>query len=308
MNYPDKQQGVALVLVLWVIVLLTVIAGSMAMTQRTSASMVSNVKSERIGRALIEAGINFMAVKLSDVNLPADDNEWPVDGRLHTWEFAGHTIWIGAMPESARINLNKAEGALLLGMLQSIDLDEYQATAIRDAILDWRDRDSDHQLEGAEDDAYRQAGRPVGARDEQFQSVGELQQVLGVTQDLYKKLAPLLTVYSGQRTVNPLYASGGVLSSVPGVTREDVVNYQQLRDEALEQGVPVPDFTAGERQYMANSRGSVYRVFAELELVGGSKVQGEVVLDTGQRKNRGYKILARNYNPLSVLERVVSQQ
>ena len=212
------------------------------------------------------------------------------------------------MPDSARINLNKAEGALLLGMLQSMDLEEHQATAIRDAILDWRDGDSDHHLEGAEDDDYRQAGRPVGARDGLFQSVGELQQVFGVTPDLYKKLAPLLTVFSRQRTVNPLYASGGVLLSVPGVTREDVLNYQQVRDEALEQGVPVPDFAAGERKYMANSRGSVYRVFAELELGGGSKVQGEVVLDTGQRNNRGYKILARNYNPLSALERVIGQQ
>jgi len=46
MNMNHRQQGVALVLVLWVVVLLTVIAGAMAVTQRGGVSMGGNTMQE----------------------------------------------------------------------------------------------------------------------------------------------------------------------------------------------------------------------------------------------------------------------
>ena len=44
MSFSYRQRGIALVLVLWVIVLLTVIAGAMAVSQRAGVSMVSNAR------------------------------------------------------------------------------------------------------------------------------------------------------------------------------------------------------------------------------------------------------------------------
>lgn len=299
-----RQNGIALILVLWVLVLLSVIAGSMAMTQRSGVAMVSNIKNERQGRALVAAGINYMALHLKQRGLAAEEKPFPVDGRLHPWQFAGETVWIGASSDSARINLNMADEKLLLSMLMAAGLEEEEAIPIRDAIMDWRDKDDAHRIEGAEDDAYEADGRALGARDGLFLSVEELQQVLGITPELYKRLAPLLTVHSKQRTVDPTAAGDSVLLSVPGMFPADVAQYKEERDQALAQGLPVPMPTVGGTAYFSKGRGTVYRVFAEVDRVDGKKIQGEVVLNSGKKTKKGYMIMEKNYVPLSNLGRV----
>jgi general secretion pathway protein K len=293
-----RQRGVALVLVLWVIVLLTVIAGAMATSQQAGVSMVSNARQERQGRALAAAGIQFMALQLGQPNKPPEEQQYRVDGQLRAWQFAGHTIWIGAMPDTGRVNLNMADEKLLAGMLLAAGLDEEQMEGVRDAILDWRDKDSEHRIAGAEDDAYEADGRPIGARDDVFQSVEELQQVMGVTPSLYKQLATRLTVHSMQRTVNPEFAYVDVLSSIPGITPEEVEAYQAARLQALEQGLPVPVPEGPYGQYFSKAAGPVFRVFAEVDLESGGKVEAEVIMNTQLRTAKGYKILERNYFPL----------
>ena len=83
------------------------------------------------------------------------------------------------------------------------------------AILDWRDPDSLTQAEGgAEDGDYSSAGLPYGAKDAPFETVAEVQLVLGMTPELFEKLAPHLTVYSGQGRPNEQYADAKVLQAM----------------------------------------------------------------------------------------------
>jgi len=303
MNMNHRQQGVALVLVLWVVVLLTVIAGAMAVTQRAGVSMVGNTMQERQGRALAAAGIQYMTLQLGQRGKPVEEQAYPVDGQLHPWQFAGRTIWIGAMSDTGRINLNMADEQLLAGVLLAAGLDQEQAERIRDGILDWRDKDTEHHLAGAEDDAYQSEGRPVGARDDIFQSVEELQQVLGVTPALYKQLAPWLTVHSKQRTVNPAFSSADMLRAIPGIDPADVETYLAIRRQALDQGLSVPMPEGSFAQYLSNSVGPVFRVFAEVDMESGTKVEAEVIIDTSLKTTKGYRILQRNYSPLINLGR-----
>ncbi len=292
-----QQRGIALVLVLWVVVLLGVIAGAMSMAQRSGVVMTGNQKLERQGRALAEAGLRFMMLQLDNRSRPVDQNPWPVDGRLHPWRFEGHTIWIGAMSEAGRIDLNKADDRLLLGMLQSVGLDEIRAKALVDAILDWRDADDGARADGAEDQQYQEAGRPVGARDGSFLTVEELQQVKGVTPELYKKLAPMLTVNAGQRTVNPAFASREVLSAIPDLGGEIIDQYLAERKQALDTGSPVPKPAAGAAFFNA-AMGAVYRIFAEVEMSGNVRVEGEIVINIQNKAAGGYRVLYREWgNP-----------
>jgi len=301
------QRGIALVLVLWVIVLLSIIAGSMSMTQRTGVMMTGNIRQEREARALLNAGLNFMALMLERRNRPVENNPWPVDGRLHPFLFQGRRIWIGAAPEEARIDLNQARDQVLLGLLESIGLAEDQALALRDAILDWRDKDNNRHAEGAEDRDYRSEGRPIGARDSRFLSVEELQQVMGMSAGIYKKLAGALTVDARQRTVNPAFASREVLLAVPGVTPEEVDEYIAQRQQAREQGLPVPMPAFG-GAFFKNSMGTRFRLFAELDLAGGGKAQAEMVVDTRKKTRKGYMVLQKKFGKLSPLGRVALPQ
>ncbi|WP_456373486.1 general secretion pathway protein GspK [Thiolapillus sp.] len=301
------QRGIALVLVLWVIVLLSIIAGAMSMTQRSGVMMTGNIRQERESRALLNAGLNFMSLMLERRSRPVKDNPWPVDGRLHPWNFQGHLLWIGAAPEESRIDLNQARDEVLLGLIKSTGLEEDEALALRDAILDWKDKDNDRHAEGAEDRDYRSDGRPIGARDGRFLSVEELQQIRGMTPELYKKLAGALTVDARQRTVNPAFASRKVLLAVPGATPEQVDEYIQQREQARLQGLPVPAPTFG-GAFFKNSMGTRYRLFAELDLAGGGKAQAEMVVDTRKRTRKGYMLLQKKFGKLDSLARITLAQ
>ncbi len=306
-RHGSEQRGIALVLVLWVIVLLSIIAGAMSMTQRTGVMMTGNIRQEREARALLNAGLNFMALMLERRGRPVEDNPWPVDGRLHPFPFRGRLVWIGAAPEEARIDLNQARDEVLLGLLRSSGVDEEQALALRDAILDWRDRDNNRRAEGAEDRDYHSDGRPIGARDSRFLSVEELQQVRGMTSEIYKKLARALTVDARQRTVNPAFASREVLLAVPGVTPEEVDEYIALRQQAREQGLPVPMPAFG-GAFFKNSMGTRFRLFAELDLAGGGKAQAEMVVDTRKKTRKGYMLLQKKFGKLDSLGRAALPQ
>jgi general secretion pathway protein K len=253
-------------------------------------------------RALVEAGLHFMMLQLDNRNKPVDQNPWPVDGRLHPWRFEGHTLWIGAMPETGRIDLNKADDALLLGMLRVVGLGEEEATAVRDAILDWRDTDDGVRSQGAEDADYLDEGRPVGARDGRFMSVEELQQVKGVSHELYKKLEPMLTVDGGQRTVNPAFASRDVLSAVPDLDPELIDQYLLERKQALETGQPVPRPASGAAFFNA-AAGATYRIFAEVEMSEDMKVQGTFILSILKKKSGGYQVLRQKWGESSAFDR-----
>ncbi|WP_293644441.1 general secretion pathway protein GspK [Thiolapillus sp.] len=300
MMQTRRQQGIALVLVLWVIVLLSVIAGAMSTVQRTGVAMTGNIRQEREGRALVSAGLNFMALMLERRSRPIENNPWPMDGRLHPWNFAGRTIWIGAMPENARIDINRVDDKVLLSLLRSMGLEEEQALAVRDAIVDWRDPDNATHAEGAEDREYRSEGRPIGARDAYFLSIEELQQVLGITADMYKKLAGALTVDARQRTVNPAFASREVLLATPGVTPQEVDQYLADRQQALDQGLPVPQPPFG-GAFLKKGRNTRFRLFAEVDLPGGGKSQGEMVVGMESKTRKGYMLLQKKFGKLPSL-------
>ncbi len=300
-----SQTGVALVLVLWVIVLLTVIAGAMSVTQRNGVYMTSNIRTEREGRALVDAGIHFMMLQIKPGARNKEDNPWPIDGKLRPWQFAGHRIWVGMIPESGRMDLNRVDDRLLLALFKSAGLSEDQATAIRDAIVDWRDKDNTPMPAGAEDDSYKAAGRPVGARDEMFLSVEELQQVLGVTPELYKKVRPALTVDARQRKVNPFYAPPEVLRAIPGMDDGALSEFMAQRRQATRiEDVSMP---VVEGNYFTKAVGIMYRVIAEVDMPDGHKVQASAIINSRRKTPHGYQVLRTDYSDVWHLGRIQAE-
>jgi general secretion pathway protein K len=229
-----SEQGIALVLVLWVIALLTVMALGLTAAQRTESTLTANALDGARFRAAADAGIayailNLLAPQTQDLNAAAaparsvagQPQEWLPDGSPRPWTFAEVPLSIAVSNEASRIDLNHADAKTLTALLMVLDVPENEATALADRILDWRDPDDLVGLNGAEDPDYAAEGLPYGAKDGPFSSVEELRQVLGVTPELYTRLAPELTVDSGVEQVDQQFASAVVLAAVQGVPLED---------------------------------------------------------------------------------------
>jgi general secretion pathway protein K len=232
-----RQRGIALILVMWVAVLLTVVASSFIIERRSETLIIHNSVSMARAEALADAGVYRAVYELYRVNAP---DAWRRDGTPYEWNFDGTPIRVEIRDESAKIDINTAADALLRGLFLSVGLTDDEASHMVDAILDWRDADSLKRPNGAEEPEYRAAGLPYKPANAPFQAIEELQLVLGMRPDIYRRIAPSITVFSRQPGVNAQLASREVLLAIPGLTTEIVDQYIARRDAARAQGQPLP--------------------------------------------------------------------
>jgi general secretion pathway protein K len=246
---PAGNRGIALVLVLWVITLLTVMAMGLTAAQRTESTLTANALDGARFRAAADAGIayavlNLLApppVELDTIQTDAQGRSalWLPDGSPHPWTFAETPLAISVHNEASRVDLNRADAPILTALLMILGVEEDAALALADRILDWRDPDDLTGLNGAEDPDYEAEGLPYGAKDGPFTSIEELRQVLGVSQDLYRRLAPEVTVDAGTAQVDGQFASAPVLAATLGVTMEEAqLAIAERNQPVLPGGVP----------------------------------------------------------------------
>jgi hypothetical protein len=98
--------------------------------------------------------------------------------------------------------------------LETAGLDARSAVALADRIVDWRDQNSLRQLNGAEADDYAAAGYQYGPSNAPFDRIEDVGLVMGMTPELFRALAPFVTVYSHRSSVNPATAPRALLAAV----------------------------------------------------------------------------------------------
>ncbi len=223
-----KQSGLAMVIVLWVISLLTIMAGSFALTMRRETTVISAVKDNAVLSALAETGLT-LAQQMLYINDP--DKRWVADGRIYQLNYQDADIRVRLFSESGKININKADEVLLTKMMASMELEMDQQQAVVSAILDWRDEDDLVRLNGAEKDQYEQAGLAYQPSNNEFQRVDELRMVLGISNDIYQQIQPLLTVYSNQAEVDLDVASKEVMQAIGNIESGMLDDFIQQRTD-----------------------------------------------------------------------------
>lgn len=271
------ERGIALVVVLWTIVLLTVMAASFAYTIRIESTLTANVVGRAKARALAEAGIAYVAF---DLLHPPQLRRFMPDGATYPWRFGAGTVMISVRDISGFIDLNTANRDLLKGLLAFAGVPGERLDPLLDAIEDWRDTDNLPRLHGAEDKAYQAAGLPYGPKNGPFEDIAELQQVLGMSSALYQRIEKSLTVFSQQSGINPAAAPKEVLLSIPGVNPDVIMNYLAERKARQVAGETPPLPPIG-GPYLAPAGGQAYRVRAKAKLEGGESVIIEAVISPG---------------------------
>ena len=283
----SDQRGIALILVLWLTILLTVIGGSFAYGMRNEALAARNTLSLAQARALADGAIFRTIFELMRPRTMTD--VWSADGIVHEWDENGSRVAVNALDESGKIDLNTAPDALLKGLLQTAgEQDAETAAKWVDVIGDWKDADDLRRPNGAEAPEYQSAGLSYKPANAPFEAVAELQRVLGMTPALYGRIADSLTVYSRMTGINPAFASRTVLLAVPGATPEIVDTYIVQRRDALAAKQPPPAFPiAG----IVASTLNLWRIRAEVTTADGVTFAREAVIRPGLERRRLLSIL-----------------
>lgn len=262
-----SERGVALVLVLWTLTLLTVIASSFAFVSRTETLLARNQVAAVQARVLADAGIERA---LYEMYKPMTNAErWKLDGRVYVWNFEGVPVHVFVRDESAKIDINTALDPLLKGLLKNAGLKDEQVERLFDAIADWRDPDDYTRANGAEAREYEAAGRKYKPANAPFETLEELRLVLGITPELFERLRPSVTVYSSQTGLNSVSASPDVIRAIPGVEAKAVDEYLAQRAKAWAENQVVAPFV-GALPYQPERLFPRYEIFAQARLADGT--------------------------------------
>ncbi len=243
-----RQQGIALVIVLWVIALLTVIALSLTASQRTEQALTLNQLDQARFRALADGAIGLAALHLiAPQDIGMAEELWLPDGQPHRLTIDDTELEVRCYNEASRLDLNNITQDQLLRLLESIGIAPESIDPLTDTILDWRDPDDLRRLHGAEAEDYRQAGLSYGPRNGAFESVEELQQILGMSAEIYQQLEPHVRVSDqsmsmmmpsfgagdhqrGSSAMNTTYASAPVIAALNNVSRDEAEEFIAERD------------------------------------------------------------------------------
>lgn len=266
-NRHQGQSGIALVMVLWMLALLSVIAGSLVFATRTETLIAGNLATLAKAEALADAGV-YRAIMEMARPKTTDPLQWRADGLSRQWDYQQATLAITIIDESGKIDLNMASRPLLVSLFKSIGAPDPDALA--DAVADWRDADDLRSPHGAEKDDYAAAGRAYGPANSAFDTIVELRQVLGMNDDSYRRLEHSLTVYSHQPGINAAVAPREVLLAIPNATPQLVDLFVEERKAFLEQGLSAPPFPIA-HEFVAAAVGSTFSVYVEAVL--GDKIR-----------------------------------
>lgn len=185
---PFSNSGIALLMTLWVLVMLSLIAMNFSFSTRWGSASTRNFKEETkayyIALSGYEEAVGYL---LSDKdvmvdfidehgNLCVDKEAEPVTGMQSTDEAE---LDIKIIDEESKININTSDRGVLERLFDYAGVPVSSTQEIVDSILDWKDPDKLHHLSGAEDEYYEALSPPYKAKNRNLDTVEELLLVKG---------------------------------------------------------------------------------------------------------------------------------
>ena len=186
----NRQRGFALLIVLWTVGFLALLGTQIVAAGRSDTQLADNLRQE----AVLEAAADGAIQNVTFLILAAKDPQFQTYGVMSEVRVGGTPVLVRVENEGDRVNLNTASAVLLRSLIIEVGGAPGLADRLAAAILDWRTSGANARPRGAKAADYRAAGRDYGPPGTPFESVDELADVLGMSPDLFARMAPHLTV------------------------------------------------------------------------------------------------------------------
>lgn len=278
------QSGIAIIVVLWALVLLSVLVASFTFMTRTEVNVARNLIDNAQAEALADAGVYRAIFGLFG---PLDAEGLRADGSVYAFRLGDGEVRFTIRDEGGKIDLNTAPPDLLQRLFVAAGADPGRVAALADAVVDFRDADDLRRLDGAEDAEYALAGLAYDAKDAPYSTVDELRQVLGMDPVLATRVLPALTVYSRLNTPHEETAPPLVRAALAGkVLPEQVPEAESPEEPDAEGGTETVDETLAvvrEGPDTLESRANVFSIHAEGRNATGAVFARDAVVAISRR-------------------------
>ena len=248
------ERGVALIAVLWIFIFLFVVAFEFSTAAREEASAAYRFHEETEGYYLALAGFerglyDFLNQQSGAGPITAAKTDL-LDGAWREQQLGTGTYRVRFVDEAGKINLNRATEATLRRVFTNLGIDGARRDVVVEAILDWRDPDDLHRVNGAENEYYAGLTPPYTAKNGPLDSVADLLWIKGMTSEIFYGEAPaggrgseqagrvglrdIFTVDSAIDRVNLRTASAEVIHALTGIALERCRTFVEERKKLSE--------------------------------------------------------------------------
>ena len=258
-----SERGIAIVAALWAATVLAIIILSVLQIVRADARVGRGREDVAQLSGAADAAVNITILSM----LGPAATQPPVNAVPFTVRFAGYAARVTVQDETGKIDLNMAKEATLRGLLLGAGLGSGASVELARRIIAWRGSNPPDPSGGGETSSspHRQL----------LQSVEELQQIAGITPDIYRQLAPLVTVYSQAPWIDPAFSSLQVLNAFRTIDPNAERAWRRAEEERA--GIRTPQPSPGV------ALGHAFTITAEVNGAASARViRTAVVRLTGQ--------------------------
>jgi general secretion pathway protein K len=322
---PTTESGVILIALLWILTALSVIALSFSRESRVEVAAARNAQALEDAYFVARAGISTTIYQLLQRRytpglrqVELQDTPDPLELGIVTGTLGGGVFRVDVQDESGKASVNFVTEEFLRNLVEAIGIKKPESDIITDSILDWRDADSVHHLNGAEDDYYQALNPPYKTRNGRIETPEELLLIRGMTPEYfygypvksengsvtYKYgLSRYLTPYSNSPQVHINFAALPVLQAVPGMPpgaaqlifdRRHVKPFKTIQDISRDLGVNLGMTAPG---YLTVNATSTFTLTAAAQSAN-SKARRVIrsVISLEATQNKPYRTLYWNEN------------
>jgi general secretion pathway protein K len=312
------ENGVALIVVLWIFIFLFVVAFDFSTSAREEATAAHRFSDETVGYYLAVAGFerglyDFLNQQAGTGQLQQDQKKKDLfDGSWREENVGAGVSRVRLIDEGGKINISRVNEQTLRRVFTNLGIDDARRDILVDSIMDWRDPDDLHRTNGAESDYYATLSPAYTPKNGSLDSVEDLLWIRGMTPGLFfgyvdEKSQPadnprrvalreIFTVDSPIDRVNLRTASAEVIHALMGIPLEKCRTFieerNKLSEKSLADLLPLLGISAGDAalQMFIFANPSVVAVEAEGRLEESRlprRVKGIVRLGGAQ----GFEIL-----------------
>lgn len=245
----------ALIVVLWIFIFLFVVAFEFSTAAREEAGAAHRFSEDTEGYYLAVAGFQrglytFLNQQSGAAAQPQAQPSDLFDGLWREENLGAGVSRVRLIDEGGKININRVNEETLRRIFTHLGMDEVRRDVLVDSIMDWRDQDDLHRVNGAENEYYAALSPSYTVRNGPLDTVADLLWIRGMTRELFfgyseavrpegekpRRIAlrDIFTIDSPIDRVNLRTASAEVIHALTGIPLERCENFVKERGKLAE--------------------------------------------------------------------------
>jgi Type II secretion system (T2SS), protein K len=206
-----EQNGFILIIVIWLMAFFSLVVTGVTRSVHAHVRQTAHQVQSRNMELLADAGVTLATLDLfKGQGRTGRPRRFPIDGTPVQCQLDDAFLTISVHDTGGRVSLNTGGERLLQALFLGLGASTETARRATDVIIDFRDSDDLRRPEGAEKPEYKTAGRVLGPKNEPFDALEELHQVLGLAPQIISAVRPYVTVHSGTAGLDPRVTTPGL--------------------------------------------------------------------------------------------------